>query len=111
MGRVMGGESEIELKFFVPREARAAILAEMTRRSASLERRTLAAMYLDRPYRRLALAGIAWRLRREGRRWVQTLKSGGASAIERFEHEVIRPGPSHDPAMHAGTGTGDKLAK
>jgi triphosphatase len=107
----MGGESEVELKFFVPREARAAVLAEMTRRSASLERRTLAAMYLDTPDRRLAAAGIAWRLRREGRRWVQTLKSGGASAIERFEHEVIRPGPSHDAAMHAGTRTGDKLAK
>jgi inorganic triphosphatase YgiF len=107
----MSGESEIELKFLVPREARAAVLAEMTRRSASLERRTLAAMYLDTPDRRLAAAGIAWRLRREGRRWVQTLKSGGASAIERFEHEVIRPGPSHDAALHAGTRTGDKLAK
>lgn len=107
----MSGETEIELKFLVPREARAAILGEMARRSASLERRTLAAMYLDTPDRRLADAGIAWRLRREGRRWVQALKSGGASAIERFEHEVIRPGPSHDPAVHAGTKVGDKLAK
>ena len=107
----MSGQSEVELKFLVPREARAGILAEMTRRSASLERRTLSAMYLDTPDRRLAKAGVAWRLRREGRRWVQTLKSGGASAIERFEHEVIRPGPSHDPAVHAGTNPGDKLAK
>ncbi len=107
----MSGQSEIELKFLVPRNARAAILAEMTRKSASLERRSLAALYLDTPDRRLAKAGVAWRLRREGRRWVQTLKSGGTSAIERFEHEVIRPGPSPDPAAHAGTTTGDKLAK
>ena len=83
----------------------------MARRSASLERRTLAAMYLDTEDRRLARAGIAWRLRREGRRWIQTLKAGGASAFERFEHEVIRPGASHDAAAHAGTRVGEKLTR
>lgn len=102
---------EVELKFLVPREGRAALLAEVTRQSASPERRRLAALYLDTPDRRLAAAGMAWRLRREGRRWIQTLKSGGGSAIERFEHEVIRPGPVHDAVLHAGSRTGDKLAK
>ena len=102
-------QTEIELKFLVPQASRAALAIEMARKSATLERRTLAAMYLDTGDRRLARAGIAWRLRREGRRWIQTLKADGASAIERFEHEVIRPGPVHDATVHAGTRAGDKL--
>ena len=100
---------EIELRFHVPAGARAAIVAEMARRAASLEHRKLSAIYLDTPDRRLARASIAWRLRREGRRWIQTLKSGAAGALERFEHEVIRPGPIHDAGAHAGTSVGDRL--
>ena len=100
---------EIELKFLVPQGARAALAAEMARGSSSLERTSLAAMYLDTVDRRLARAGLAWRLRREGRRWIQTLKAGGANALERFEHEVIRPDATHDVALHAGTPTGDRL--
>ncbi len=107
----MISNTEVELKFLVPQAARAAIAAEMTRSSVRFERRTLAALYLDTPDRRLAKAGIAWRLRREGRRWIQTLKGPGSSALERFEHEVIRPGPVHDAGAHAGTRVGDKLLK
>lgn len=100
---------EIELKFLVPQTSRAALAAEMARGSSSLERTSLAAMYLDTADRRLARAGLAWRLRREGRRWIQTLKAGGANALERFEHEIIRPGATHDASLHAGTPTGDRL--
>lgn len=100
---------EVELRFQVSAEARAEVAAEMARRAANLEHRTLAAIYLDTPDRRLARAGIAWRLRREGRRWIQTLKGGGASSLERFEHEVIRPGAVHDARAHAGTSVGDRL--
>ena len=71
----------------------------MARALATLERRSLAAMYLDTPDRRLAQQGIAWRLRREGRRWVQTLKAGGANALERFEHEVLRPDATPDAKL------------
>lgn len=101
--------TEIELKFQVPAAARAALLAEMARGSAAPQRMSLAAMYLDTSDRRLAQAGIAWRLRREGRRWVQTLKAGGTNALERFEHEVARADASHDASVHAGSPTGDKL--
>lgn len=102
-------QTEIELKFLVPAASRAALLAEMARGSAAPQRLSLAAMYLDTSDRRLAMSGIAWRLRREGRRWVQALKAGGANALERFEHEVTRPDSSPDASLHAGSPTGDKL--
>ena len=107
----MSSDREIELKFLVPHASRKALAVEMARASASLERRTLAAMYLDTPDRRLASEGIAWRLRREGRRWVQTLKAARANALERFEHEVLRPDASTDASLHAGTPVGDRLLK
>jgi inorganic triphosphatase YgiF len=105
----MKDQTEIELKFLVPRGARTAIAAEMARGSATLERLSLAAMYLDTEDRRLARQGIVWRLRREGRRWIQTLKAGGTHVLERFEHEVVRPDASHDASEHAGTPIGDQL--
>lgn len=101
--------SEIEIKFLVPPHSRAGLVAALARAASPLQRQTLAAMYLDTPDRRLASAGIAWRLRREGRRWVQTLKAAGASALERFEHEVLRPGASADASVHAGTVVGERL--
>jgi len=102
--------SEIELKFMVPAAARAAVATELQRAAGSFSRETLDASYLDTLDRRLARAGISWRLRREGRRWVQTLKVAGAGAIERFEHEAIRPDATHDATEHAGTPAGDRLA-
>lgn len=105
----MAGDTEIELKFQVPASSRAALLAELCR--LPVERSTLSARYLDTPDRRLARKGLAWRLRREGRRWVQTLKAGGASPLERFEHEVILAEPRHDPTHHAGTPAGERLLR
>ena len=105
----MSDKIEVELKFIVPATARAAVVAEMARSAATQLRTTLAAKYLDTDDRRLAREGIAWRLRREGRRWVQTLKAGGATVLERFEHDVVRPAASHDASLHAGTPVGDRL--
>jgi len=102
-------QTEVELKFLVPALARAGVLAEMTRGTATLRRTSLAARYLDTEDRRLARQGMAWRLRREGRRWIQTLKASGTNALERFEHEVPRPSASHDASEHAGTPAGDQL--
>lgn len=100
---------EIETKFQVPASSRAAVTAEMSKNPNSFDRITLAAHYLDTADRRLAQAGIAWRLRREGRRWVQTLKVAGVNNLERYEHEVIRPAAIHDSNLHAGTTAGDRL--
>lgn len=101
--------TEVELKFLVPSAARLHLATEMARGSARLRRLSLASMYLDTDDRRLAREGIAWRLRREGRRWIQTLKAGGTNALERFEHEVVRPDASHDAAQHSGTSVGNHL--
>jgi inorganic triphosphatase YgiF len=100
---------EIELRFLVPAAARVALLAEIARRATAVERRRLSAIYLDTGDRRLARAGIGWRLRREGRRWIQNLKARGSGSLERFEHEVIRPGATHDAAAHADTVVGKQL--
>ena len=103
---------EIEVRFSVPAKVRGALATDLARGSSSLSRESLTADYLDTPDRRLARAGLAWRLRREGRRWVQTLKAGGlgdSGPLERFEHEVIRPDATHDAKAHAGTAVGDRL--
>lgn len=105
----MKSQTEIELKFLVPPAARPAVLAELARGSATLERTTLSSLYLDTSDRRLARAGIAWRVRRDGHRWTQTLKGTGSNALARFEHEVIRPDANPDAAEHAGTPLGDRL--
>ncbi len=101
---------EFELKFLVPRAARAAVRAALGERDAALETRHLVARYFDTSDRRLARAGLSLRLRREGRRWVQTLKAGGEMALARFEHEVPRPDATVDVTAHAGTSAGDRMA-
>ena len=105
----MKNQTEIELKFLVPRAVRAKVLAEVSRGAAAPERISLAAIYLDTNDRRLAEAGLAWRLRREGRQWIQTLKGRGANSLERFEQEVMRPDAIHDATLHAGTAAGNQL--
>jgi triphosphatase len=52
---------------------------------------------------------ITWRLRREGRRWIQALTACGKNALARVEHEGVRPDASHDASEHAGTAIGDQL--
>jgi triphosphatase len=105
--------TEIELKLQLPEATRAAV--ERAVGTAASRRTRLQAIYFDTADRRLAAAGLALRLRKEGRRWVQTLKSGSAHGLERGEHNVplaLVAGltPSVDPARHAGTPAGDALA-
>ncbi|MCH8857866.1 MAG: CYTH domain-containing protein, partial [Proteobacteria bacterium] len=105
----MNANLEIELKFLVPDAARARLAAELAGRGTPPRRVWLTAAYLDTPDLRLAQAGLAWRLRREGGRWVQALKSASRSGLERFEHEVLRPDGRPDPAAHAGTDVGVRI--
>ncbi|RZT91283.1 CYTH and CHAD domain-containing protein [Rivibacter subsaxonicus] len=109
--------TETELRLHVPPAAlqgvqRALAAAAGGRLPAALP---LRAIYFDTPARDLAEAGIALRLRQEGRRWVQTLKVGAAHALSRAEHNVavaVAAGaePVLDAARHVGTPAGEALA-
>jgi inorganic triphosphatase YgiF len=108
------GMTEIELKFQVPAHRVAALARAVA--TAGAKRVPLRATYFDTADRRLAAAGLALRVRKEGRRWVQTLKGAGDGIWQRLEHEValqVAPGtrPLADPALHDGTPAGDALRR
>lgn len=104
----MNGQTAIKLKFLVPPGARDGVAKELARSKASLDRTSLTSMYLDTDDGRLGRAGLSWRLRREGRRWIQTLSAAGGAGLQRL-HEIIRPDASPDALAHAGTPLGDEL--
>lgn len=104
---------EVELKFQVPEAQRDAVARAVAGR-ARARREKLVALYFDTPGRALAQAALALRIRREGGRWVQTLKGAGDDGLTRLEHNVPlarRAGhaPAPDPARHAGTPAGERL--
>jgi triphosphatase len=103
---------ETELRFHVPAEHRERLrrLADPRGDAASTP---LAAIYFDTPDRRLAQAGIGLRLRREGRRWVQTCKGPAEDGLTRLEHNAVLPAgtPAElDLARHAGHPLAGRLA-
>lgn len=102
---------ETELKFQVPAGSRQALHKAVATASAATTR--LQALYADTPARDLAAAGLALRLRKEGRVWVQTLKGRGDGLMQRLEHEVPLPQqagvPVLDATRHVGTPAGDML--
>lgn len=104
---------EVELKFQVPASARVAVDAAVAGASPS-RRLRLQAVYFDTLDRALAAAGLALRLRKEGRVWVQTLKGTlpEGTGMVRAEHNVPRAGaatPAMDPGLHADTPVGALL--
>ena len=111
--------TELELKFHIAPERLAGVRAAMTRQAtatvAAPQRMRLQACYFDTPDGALAAAHLSLRLRKEGRRWVQTLKAPGDSAVRRLEHEVevrapdARGVPAIDVARHLGTDAGRAL--
>lgn len=89
---------EIELKLTLPPGRVADFLARMARRRVEPERQMLYTRYFDTPDFDLSAAGVAVRVRRVGRRWVQTLKTrgerqGGLSSRIEFEMSVTRGEP------------------
>ncbi|VFR30251.1 Adenylate cyclase [plant metagenome] len=100
--------SEQELKLHVPAPARAGIEREIARGTATRVR--LHALYFDTPDRELARARVAIRLRKEGRQWVQTLKTPGDHALSRIELNHERPGPVLDLSVYADTPVAAVLA-
>lgn len=105
--------TEIEVKLQVDAAARKAVERLVAVPGASRTR--LQAIYFDTADGRLAAAGLALRLRKEGRRWAQTLKAGSAHGLVRGEHNValsIVAGlpPTADPTRHRGTPPGEALA-
>jgi inorganic triphosphatase YgiF len=107
--------TEIELKFQVPPDARAAVSRAAASGRAGQTR--LQAVYFDTPDRRLAAAGIAVRLRLEGTQWVQTAKAGDPHAMQRHEHNVPvegapdGPPPDLDLTRHDHTPAGTLIAR
>jgi inorganic triphosphatase YgiF len=104
---------EIELKYHVPPARRAAVDAAVAGRARPARQR-LQAVYFDTAGRDLAQAGMALRIRREGRRRIQTLKAAGDDGMTRAEHNVVLPasaGEHAEPSLHAGTPCGDALVK
>ncbi len=102
---------EVELKFQVPPAQRARLRKAVA--TARARRTRLQAVYADTADQRLAAAGLALRLRKEGRAWVQTLKGRGDGLMQRLEHEVALPAqrgvPVLDPLRHAGSAAGAAL--
>lgn len=107
--------TETELKFQVPHLRRERVRAAVAGRGAASRPIRLQAAYFDSADGLLAAAGVALRLRREGTRWVQTLKANGADAMTRLEHNAPRRErgaavPALDLSLHQGTPAGVRLA-
>jgi len=98
---------EIELKLRIaPRDVRRILALPEVRAARAGPARTarFTAVYVDTRDSRLAAAGLALRLRREGRRWVQTLKGpaesgSGAGIASRLEFERPRGSAARPPAL------------
>lgn len=107
--------TEFELRLHLPPGQEAALRRALRLPAPAARAQRLQAVYFDTPNGDLARAGLGLRLRREGRRWVQTVKGGAAHALLRGEHNAPLPAlpaglePAVDPARHAGSPVGEQL--
>ncbi|WP_280155927.1 CYTH and CHAD domain-containing protein [Piscinibacter sp. XHJ-5] len=98
--------SELELKFEVPPQHRESLASQLRTHGARTV--LLRARYFDTPDGVLSKNGVSLRLRNEEGQWIQTLKSPGAGAGDRFEHSVARTSvdgelPALQPSLHDGS--------
>ncbi len=107
--------TEFELKFEIPPANLKSVAAAVWAGKAMRQR--LQASYFDTADGALAACGIVVRLRKEGRRWVQTAKGPAADLLERLEHNVALPlqsagtMPMLDLSRHRGTPVGQVIDK
>ncbi len=90
---------ETELKLWLRAEDAAVFAALPRLRRARPHREKLRSIYFDTPDFRLAERGVALRVRRAGRRWLQTLKTEGEKGgglSKRLELETAVSGPAPD---------------
>ncbi|MDP1863500.1 MAG: CHAD domain-containing protein [Thiobacillus sp.] len=83
---------EIELKTALPSHQVAMFLKLMARRRCVPVQHDLVTRYFDTPDFALSAQGIAFRVRKQGRRWLQTLKTEGerqGGLSQRAEYEVV----------------------
>lgn len=100
---------EREIKFHVPPRRRAGLKARL--RKLGADSINLHARYYDTATQRLAQAGIALRLRREGDDWIQTIKLPGPDELSRIEWNHPRPEPVLDLSVYDGTHIEDLMAE
>ena len=106
--------TEFELKFEIPPTSLLRVAA--TLKVGKISRQRLQARYFDTQDGALAARGLVVRMRKEGRRWVQTAKGPTSTLLERLEHNVSlgqQPkgvDPTADLARHAGTPVGKAIA-
>lgn len=107
--------TEFELKFEIPPANLQRIAAAL--KDGKVSRQRLQARYFDTQDGTLARNGLVVRVRKEGRRWVQTAKGPTSALLERLEHNVSLAqhpkgvDPAVDLARHAGTPVGKAIAK
>jgi len=105
--------TELELKLEVSPAHKAEVLEALQLTEVSAVSHS--AHYFDTDDGRLASRGLSLRLRREGRKWVQTLKAGGDHPVRRFEDTVtVRQGgqrgvPAVDLDRHQAQAARDAL--
>ena len=102
---------EIELKLRVQESDLPKLRALLTRMAGGgkAARLKLTSLYFDTPHLDLLNGGTALRVRRVGRRWVQTLKGGGkvlGGLHARLEQESNVPRPMPDISLINQSGTG-----
>lgn len=101
--------TEVEVKLAFPAEARRAVERHpllVAHKRGRATHRELYSVYYDTPDERLRKARMALRVRRDGNRWVQTLKSAGSSAggfSEREETDWAIERPALDLTALPGT--------
>ena len=107
--------TEFELKLEIPADRLEPLAVAMKQGAA--QRQRLRATYFDTPDGALAGKGIVVRVRKEGRKWVQTAKAPGNGPLARLEHNApVSPGepgsvPVVELSRHFGTPVGDAIRR